>query len=79
MMRQMRSSEQAQVPPQDLHHYEDEHDHDGYDHWVAEDEDDGEEYLDDEEDYKLTPKHKIRTPIMEETESTVEMVGDFIS
>ena len=41
-----------------------------YNHWVAgEEEDYGEEV-----DYKLTPNHKIRTPIMEETESTIEQV-----
>ena len=38
----------------------------GYDHWERED-DEG-----DEEGFDLTPKHKIRTPIMEETESSVE-------
>ena len=37
----------------------------GFDHWEREEE--GEE-----EGFDLTPKHKIRTPIMEETESSVE-------
>ena len=40
----------------------------GFDHWEREEEDDGE----DMEGFDLTPKHKIRTPIMEETESSVE-------
>ena len=38
----------------------------GFDHWEREEEE-GEE-----EGFDLTPKHKIRTPIMEETESSVE-------
>ena len=41
-----------------------------YNHWVAGEEED----YGDEVDYKLTPNHKIRTPIMEETESTIEQV-----
>ena len=39
----------------------------GFDHWEREEEEDGEG-----EGFDLTPKHKIRTPIMEETESSVE-------
>ena len=38
----------------------------GFDHWEREEEE-GEE-----DGFDLTPKHKIRTPIMEETESSVE-------
>ena len=33
---------------------------------------DGEDDSDDREDYDLTPKHYIQTPILEETESSVE-------
>jgi hypothetical protein len=44
----------------------------GFDQWVAGEEGVEEGGEGDEGEYERTPKHKIRTPIMEETESSVE-------
>ena len=74
-MRQMWASEQQwsqenvqqQQQQQRLNEERDEGGGGGFDHWEREEED-GE----DMEGFDLTPKHKIRTPIMEETESSVE-------
>ena len=69
LMRQMWNSEQQwnKENAGQQQRFNDERDEGGgYDHWERED-DEG-----DEEGFDLTPKHKIRTPIMEETESSVE-------
>ena len=67
LMRQMWSSEQQwRKESSEQQGFNEERDEGGrgFDHWEREE--------DEEEGYDLTPKHKIRTPIMEETESSVE-------
>ena len=70
-MRQMWASEQqwSQENVGQQQRFNEERDEGGgsFDHWEREEEEEGEE-----EGFDLTPKHKIRTPIMEETESSVE-------
>ena len=71
-MRQMWSSEQQwrkESSEQQTFNQERDEGGAGYDHWEREED---EEVVEEEEGYDLTPKHKIRTPIMEETESSVE-------
>ena len=71
-MRQMWSSEQQwrkENSEQQTFNEERDEGGRGYDHWEREED---EEVVEEEEGYDLTPKHKIRTPIMEETESSVE-------
>merc|ERR1719220_3228131 len=71
-MRQMWSSEQQwRKESSEQQRFSDERDEGGrgYDHWEREED---EEVVEEEDGYDLTPKHKIRTPIMEETESSVE-------
>ena len=72
LMRQMWSSEQQwRKESSEQQRFNEERDEGGrgYDHWEREED---EEVVEVEEGYDLTPKHKIRTPIMEETESSVE-------